>query len=139
MVEYDYSPETTQEERIADLVAICPEGFKLPARLLELMVDPLSDIDPFFWLGYHRDGLREWSAILKDQFPDRVLVPFAKHANSDDVFCFDGEDRSGDPQVLIIHSYTTPGWEYRGRWLNLEGWLEECQLQHDEWLEGDAD
>lgn len=129
-----FQPETTGEERVQDLLAVCPPGFELPTKLLEIVGDELEDLEPWFFLGYVKQGAQRWKTILAEQFPERVLVPFAKHDSSDDVFCFDGTDLSVDPPVVIIHSFTTPGWEFRGQWKNFAAWWEEAQEQHEAWL-----
>jgi hypothetical protein len=64
---------------------------------------------------------------LQEQFPYRTLVPFAKTGASDDVACFDGTDTSGDPKVLLIHTFCSPGWEDRGSVDNFDEWLKAVE------------
>ena len=102
-----------------------PTGFQLPSEYVALLAAAtLPDIEPWWFLAETPDLLSFWTVTLQRQYPARSLVPFAKDGGSDDVVCFDGGDRSGAPRVLIIHSFTSPGWE--GRW-ELPGfarWLE---------------
>lgn len=48
-----------------------------------------------------------WIGQLKKQYPDRVLVPFAKLEDTDDLACFDGADLSTDPRVVYIHAFAS--------------------------------
>ena len=77
----------------------------------------------WWWMFQNKDLAIYWNDTLRDQFPKRKLVPFAKHGASDDIACFDGADISGNPKVLIIHAFCEPGWELRGEASNLSEWL----------------
>ncbi|MBT2501875.1 hypothetical protein [Curtobacterium sp. ISL-83] len=126
---------TTVEERQLEALQVRPEGFVYPERFQRVLAQqPLPLIDPFMWTSEHHEQGRNWADIVAAQFPERSLVPFAKHQDTDDVFCFEGTDHSGDPPVLIIHTFTTPGWEYRGQWASFDVWWEEMEAQHAEWL-----
>jgi hypothetical protein len=80
------------------------EGFRLPDAYLRLVESGLPDIEPWWWLEEYPDSAKYWAKTLSEQYPSRSLVPFAKDGGSDDVFCFDGEDLSGNPG-----SYTSTG------------------------------
>ena len=121
---------TERRREVSDSNA--PLGFLFPEPYQRLIsVEQLPDISPMFWLLRLRDGVTNWTRILAEQFPDRILVPFAKDRASDDVFCFEGSDTTGNPAVLLIHSFTDPGWEYRGEWLDFESWLADVLDLHD--------
>lgn len=131
---------TTLEQRQLDVQLVTPAGFQYPDRYLRAVSrEPLDDIEPWMWLSFYRDQLDGWREIVSDQFPERTLVPFAKHQDTDDVFCFDGTDHTGDPPVLIIHTFTTPGWEYRGEWASFDDWWAEMEAQHADWLAEEQD
>ncbi len=70
---------------------------------------------------------------LNDRYPERVLVPFARRTDNDDFACFDGSDFSGDPKVIIIHDWASPGWENHGEFDNFLEWLEFAKEQSEEW------
>jgi hypothetical protein len=36
--------------------------------------------------------------------------------------------------VLIIHTFASPGWEYRGQWKDFDVWWSEMEDQHRNWL-----
>jgi hypothetical protein len=92
----------------------------------------LPDIDPWWWLAPHKDSAVYWADTLRKQFPLRILVPFAKHGGSEDVACFDGSDTSGDPKVFYIHSFCSPGWEYRGEKNSFAEWLQLTEIEAKE-------
>ena len=59
-------------------------------------------------------------------------VPFSYY-----IACFDGEDLSGQPHVLIIHAYASEGWELHATYASFDKWLEEAMVQNAEWLNED--
>jgi hypothetical protein len=84
-------------------LGILPAGFTYPAVFLEIaaslatnsfypwwFVDADSEAGRLFWKTRNSDG--------------RNLIPFAKTDELDDIACFDGDDVSGDPRVLMITS-----------------------------------
>jgi hypothetical protein len=93
---------------------------------------PLEDLQPIFWLAEIRGAAMAWQETLAALYPGRRLVPFAKNAASDDLFCFD-LDRS-DEQVLRIHAYASSGWEDRGSWPTFAFWLSSARGYHEGWL-----
>ena len=125
---------STVAERFAELDRVSPPGFRGPDRFITLMSGECPDIDPWMWLLDLKDLAEFWTTCLRKQFPYLVLVPFAKNTFSDDVFCFAGNDTSGDPAVLVIHGFTTPGWEYRGMWRSFSEWHLDALQLHEEWL-----
>lgn len=82
--------------------ASLPDGFRYPQQIAQFanaeasahlypwwFVDAASDAGRLFWSVRKHDG--------------RNLIPFAKVDDGrNDVACFDGDDRSGDPAVLML-------------------------------------
>lgn len=95
----------------------------------------INNIYPIIFLGNYSEWTEDWSEIIKEQYPTRNLVPFAKDDRSDDVFCFDGDDTSGDPKVHIVHTFASPGWEDRGYLNNFKEWLKFAQEVKEEYEE----
>jgi hypothetical protein len=81
---------------------VCP---KLPGGRFEKMID------------LHYKG-------LKDRYPQRTIVPFARKIGNDDVACFEASSPSDDPEVLFIHDWAGAGYELRGKLKNFSEWLE---------------
>jgi len=109
-----------------------PERFKFPQSYLSLIEKGLPDIEPWWWLTLHKDSLIYWNNTLREQFPLRILISFAKHGGSDDIACFDGSDNSGNTKVLCIHSFCSPGWELRGEEKNFDEWLKKTERETHE-------
>lgn len=109
-----------------------PEGFIYPNTYSNLVLTKDIRIEPWHFyysektLKFHYNG-------LKERYPDRTLVPFARRGDNDDVACFDGTDISGDPRVIIIHDWASPGWENRGEFKNFLEWLECAKQESEEW------
>lgn len=128
------------------MLASIPAGFRLPEQFIKQIArDPLPDLDPWFFTAALEGNQSFYVEVVREQFPYRALVPFAVMNGTDDVFCFDGADLSGDPAVLVIHTFCDPGWEYRGHWPNYAAWLERAEQLHalfvaddDRYLEWDV-
>lgn len=126
------------ERRLAIADAIAPPGFAYPSRFRAVLDGRLPDLTPNAFL-YYREGFAEAVAEeLKTMYPYRSLVPFAKTRWGDDVYCFDGDDTSGDPPVHVIHVMASPGWEHRGTWRNFDDWLLDIEEIRSEWLAGEV-
>lgn len=85
-----------------------PEGFEYPAEFLRFIDMEIFFFEPWFVLT--DDRLRDRFIGMKSRYPDRVLVPFARREDNDDVACWDLESGA----VSIVHDYASPGWEFRG-------------------------
>ena len=128
-------PPVPLENRVAVSRASAPDRFRFPDSYVAAITQgQLPELYPLYFLLETGDGVSAWTRILREQFPDRNLVPFARLDGNDDVHCFDGNDLSEDPIVVLIHSFTTPGWEYRGEWVSFESWYTKAKEFHDEWL-----
>ena len=106
-----------------------PSNFKFPQSYLNLMEKGLPDINPWWWLAPHKNSAVYWADTLRNQFPLRMLVPFAKHGGSDDVACFDGSDSTGNPKVLYIHSFCPPGWEHKDEASSFAEWMQKTEIE----------
>jgi len=105
-----------------------------------LTAQVLPDVTPVFWLLELEEGVANWARMLEEQYPERVLVPFAKDRRTDDLFCFEGNDLTGNPAVILIHSFADPGWEYRGAWSHFDSWYRGLLAFHRDWIRtGDAE
>lgn len=103
--------------------------FKFPQSYLDLMTIGLPDIAPWWWLATHEDSLTYWEETLRNQFPSRSLIPFAKDGSSDDVACFDNSSSSKNPKILTIHAFCSPGWELRGEVRSFSEWLQKKEIE----------
>jgi len=108
-----------------------PKGFLYPKSLIqyEKYNNEKLELEPY--VIFSLISAQTFNRIVKEQYPKRVLVPFGKDNESDDVFCFDGKDTSGNPKVYIVHTYASPGWENRGELKDFNAWLAFAQEAHD--------
>ncbi|MFW8745123.1 hypothetical protein [Mesorhizobium japonicum] len=122
------------DERRAIFDAAAPPGFLYPESFQRVIAGELPDILPIWWLVQFRGSVEWWSDTVRNQYPSRSLVPFAKQEATDDVYCFDTSGTDSEPLVLQIHTFASPGWEYRGEWLSFDSFLRAADEAHQEWL-----
>lgn len=105
-----------------DLLSIdeLPDGFDYPAEFVRIVELGLTDLEP--WWIFQGDLLRRRSVDLRERYPERRLVPFARRQDNDDVACWDLD--VGD--IAIIHDMASPGWEQRQRFDNFTSWLRQA-------------
>lgn len=118
--------------------SLLPKHFRYPKSYIEFahasqMPDfKMPNLGPwhFFYnyLDFHFNG-------LKERYPKRMLVPFARRSDTDDVSCFDAGEISDDPKVRQIHDWASPGWEYRGWCMNFLEWLEMVDPANGHYVE----
>ncbi|MBP3997137.1 MULTISPECIES: hypothetical protein [Pseudomonas] len=112
------------------------ENYNFPSEFIEFAtMEPKPDIEPWWLLVYKEGKINNWHNTLKKLYPKRTLVPFAKFSANDDIACFEGEDLSGNPKVLIIHAYASEGWELHGEYPDFCTWLKTAIETHAEWNE----
>ena len=58
-------------------------------------------------------------AGLRSRYPERMLLPFARRQDTDDVMCW---DRSRPREVTRVHDYASAGWEDEGRFGSFTSW-----------------
>jgi len=109
-----------------------PKGFIYPTSFIKYIKydTEVKELEPYI-LFRDQDDVQTFNRVVKEQYPSRVLVPFGKDNYSDDVFCFDGTDTSGNPKVYIVHTYASPGWEDKGYVKDFSAWLQFAQEAHD--------
>ncbi len=107
---------------MADLLSIddLPKGFDYPAEFVRVVELGLTDLEP--WWIFDGDQLRRRAVGLRERYPQRRLVPFARRQDNDDVACWDLDARD----VAIIHDMASPGWEQRQRFADFNAWLRQA-------------
>ncbi|WP_048000495.1 hypothetical protein [Lactiplantibacillus herbarum] len=93
-------------------VYVYPQSYD---KLIELN---LVDFDTWYLIESDQATRRYYD--LKERYPDRRLVPFARKDSSDDIACFEiGKGK----KVQLIHDFASAGWEQRGEFNDLWDWL----------------
>ncbi|MGY3676572.1 hypothetical protein [Streptomyces sp. TE33382] len=97
-----------------------PEGFEYPAEFIRVVELRLTNLEP--WWIFDGGLLRRRAVGLRERYPERRLVPFARREDTDDVACWDLAQ--GD--VAVIHDMASPGWEQRERFPDFNAWLRQA-------------
>lgn len=98
-----------------------PEGFEYPSEYLRVVDLGLIDLEP--WWLFDGDSLRIRMKGLRERYPTRTLVPFARRQDRDDVACWDLD--VGD--VAVVHDFASAGWEQLGmRFPDFYTWLRQA-------------
>lgn len=112
-----------------------PAGFRFPDAFIHMMsLAEIPHYEPWWFLLEFPDTAREWLHMLRESFPGRTLIPFAKYDIYPEVACFDGTDLSGNPAVLYVNADAPPGQELGGQVANFAEWLEVAKEEAAEWL-----
>lgn len=100
---------------IEEDVFIYPEAYN---KLIELN---LVDFDVWYLIESNQATRRYHD--LKERYPNRKLIPFARRGDNDDIACFEiGKEN----RVQLIHDFTTEGFEQRGEFDDLWEWVESA-------------
>ena len=106
-----------------------PAGFVYPADFLRIVDQKLNDLTP--WIVMYDGELKERNLGLKSRYRNRVLVPFARRLDNDDVACFEVNNTNN---VLVVHDYAKEGWEERKRYTSFWDWFRQAvddMIDHD--------
>ncbi len=103
-----------------------PEWVEIPERYFELLKYDRNEFLP--WYLFDRENLLYRYQGLQMRYPNRQLVPFARHDYCDDVACWE-KDKPG--KVIIIHDYASPGWESRFIFPSFDDWYEYILSQKE--------
>ena len=92
-------------------------GFRLPREIKELAV-------PEPWYLLDARALQAMYRTINARYPNRKVVPFARRRDTDDVATFVVHDPDYEQgMVLIVHDYSSPGFEVEGSFPTLGEWL----------------
>ena len=95
--------------------------FEYPKEFLKIVHLGLVNFDFWYLMDYAQTELRIKG--LKERYPDRKLVPFARRGDNDDIACFD-IDRDG--RVQKIHDFASAGWKQRKDYESFWDWFREA-------------
>lgn len=95
------------------------EEFEYPKSFMKVIELNLIDFDLWYVMD-ECQVLRRMDG-LKQRYPNRKLVPFARRDDNDDIACF--EVGKGE-KVQIIHDFASIGYEQRKEYEDFWQWLE---------------
>ncbi|WP_085657122.1 hypothetical protein [Pseudomonas sp. B11(2017)] len=108
--------------------------FAFPESFMDVIsATPEVDIEPWWFIVFEDGNVDYWYHALKKLYPKRDLVPFAKFNANDDIACFDGNDNCHNPQVFIIHTFASEGWELHNTYKNFNTWFRHAIDEHAAW------
>jgi hypothetical protein len=116
---------------MGDLLTVhdLPKGFDYPSEFLHVVERGLLELEP--WRILTGDLLRRRAEGLGHRYPERMLVPFAARQDNDDVACW---DTSLPGQVVIVHDFSSGGWEGHGGFPDFVSWLQSVFNEFIEWI-----
>lgn len=95
-----------------------PDWFAYPEPFTRVVEQGLIDLTPWYIIDKHLARARMHS--LKERYPDRDLVPFAKRDDNDDVACF---ERGRGDAVAVIHDFAASGFETKAVLTSFWDWF----------------
>jgi hypothetical protein len=95
-----------------------PSSFLYPREFLRVLNLGIVDLEPWYFL--QGKPLRDTYDGLKKRYPERVLVPFSRRQDNDDIACW---EITTTLRVIIIHDFASKGYENRESFCNFYEWL----------------
>ena len=86
-----------------------PNNFKYPQSFIDYVSNNIVDLEP--WKILLSSEVASVIKGLKQRYPERIVVPFARRLDNDDRACFEASEFSIDPKIIIIHDFAASGWE----------------------------
>ena len=98
------------------------KNFEIPKGYYRICELGLTNIQPWYFL----EG-QEFRTIylgIQRRYPQRVLLPFARRQDNDDVACFVVDCRDYKlGQILVIHDYASSGYEVHNSFPSFWDWF----------------
>lgn len=101
--------------------SILPKGFEYPKTFLRAINLNLVDFD--LWYLMDKEQMIYRYEGMKVRYPNRMLIPFARRDDNDDIACF--EIGKGE-EVQIIHDFASAGYEQRKVYKTFWDWFKSA-------------
>ena len=95
--------------------------FSYPNGILKIIELNLVDFDLWYLMQQEQAILRIKG--LKERYPSRKLIPFARRDDSDDIACFEVGKKD---RVQIIHDFSSEGYEQRKEYACFWNWFRDA-------------
>lgn len=117
------------------MITILMEGEKpnwvvYPTEYLNLIKSGKDKFLPWYLFGKEQLLIRYNG--LKKRYPKRILFPFARDDDSDDVACWE-KDKPG--KVVLLHDFASSGWEDKMEFDSFNEWYLFVLKLRDAYLE----
>ncbi|NLK77037.1 MAG: hypothetical protein GX284_04850 [Clostridiales bacterium] len=97
------------------------QEFDYPESFLKILELNLLDYD--VWYIMPKEQVETRIKGLKQRYPNRRLVPFARRDDSDDIACFE-VGQAG--RVFVIHDFASEGYEQRKIYEDFWEWFKDA-------------
>lgn len=97
------------------------KGYSYPKEFLKIVDLNLVDLDLWYLMTKEQVEIRIIG--LKNRYPERQLVPFARRDDGDDIACF--EIGKGN-KVQIVHDFASAGYEQRKKYDCFWDWFKDA-------------
>jgi len=98
-----------------------PHDFKYPDDFLRAVGLNLVDFD--LWYIMNEDQALQRLKGLQKRYPDRLLIPFARRDDNDDIACF---EIGKSEEVQIVHDFASSGYEQRKSHPTFWDWFKDA-------------
>ncbi|QOS97238.1 hypothetical protein JNUCC42_11450 [Brevibacterium sp. JNUCC-42] len=95
--------------------------FKYPNDFLKAVRLNLVDFE--LWYIMNEDQVLQRLKGLQMRYPDRLLIPFARRDDNDDIACF---EVGKSEEIQIIHDFASSGHEQRKSYPTFWHWFKEA-------------
>ncbi|WIY63164.1 hypothetical protein [Bacillus arachidis] len=106
--------------------------YKYPESYEKLIELNLVDFDVWYLIESGQATRRYYD--LKERYPNRSLIPFARRDDSDDIACFEIGKGS---KVQLIHDFTSEGFEQRKEFSDFWEWVEVAMKEMIDYNRGE--
>ena len=97
------------------------ECYNYPEEFLKIVELNLVDLDIWYLMPKKQVEIRIRG--LKNRYPERKLIPFARRDDNDDIACF--EVGKGN-KVQIVHDFASAGYEQRKEYDCFWNWFKDA-------------
>ncbi len=96
---------------------VLPMNFAYPRSLKKIIELGLVNFD-IWYLFDKQNGMKRLEGLRK-RYPNRVLIPFARRSDNDDIACLSTDSE----EVFIIHDFASDGYEQKEIYADIWMWL----------------
>ncbi|ANY65401.1 hypothetical protein BBD42_02130 [Paenibacillus sp. BIHB 4019] len=98
-----------------------PKDFKYPDAFLKTVRLHLVDFD--IWNVMNGEQVLQRLKGLQERYPNRILIPFARRMDNDDLACF---EVGKTEEIQIVHDFSSPGYEQRKSYMTFWDWFKDA-------------